>query len=307
MHNDDVAANALNEPADQNPICDYPGCAITAPHYHRETPDGEEIVRAEPVDQATAEHEQITPPPAPQGFADHRSIEHLGPDVQQAMDNFVNADGSVIDAVAEIEQLARRIAIDMLESREFENHIEAAIITRALGIAKRTAFELLRSREFHAKVMDIAWPKVHPGDDRAETVYTLCKTQMQEMLDSAELKDRIINVTKLWHYSERGKTASAAEVSLQCDHQWADDPKKLMQNGKICRRCGATQTGKTRPDAERHPDAQIVAPPSEPATTQPKPSIAHSQIAKLPCDVPEDADDDNPPPMTREEMDAYRD
>lgn len=121
-------------------------------------------------------------------------------------------------------QAARRIAIDMLESTEFTNRIEAAIITRAVGIAKRATFELLESNEFierlhkqsiafaatdefRARVMGIAWPSL--SDNRRD--------ELIKIVDVAE--------------QQQGAT---------CDHEWLgfqDDPAEAL--GLRCSKCGA--------------------------------------------------------------------
>lgn len=77
-----------------------------------------------------------------QGFAANDSYEERRNALfAQLCEICPGADGTARDIMEAIELLARRIAIDMLESKEFTDRIEAAIITRALVIAKRAAFD----------------------------------------------------------------------------------------------------------------------------------------------------------------------
>lgn len=177
-------------------VCDYPGCAITDPHYHRETPDGEEVVRAH------------APGSKPDGvispFAGTVSVIERQNEVLVrlcAMNPGSDLDSQ--DLMLAIDRLARRIAIDMLESTEFTNHIEAAITTRAFVIAKRVSFDLLASKEF------------------SDRIHTAQKAFIFELTQTAQFRGTVADMIHKWYYDERGKT---------------------------------------RPDAERHPDAQIIAP-----------------------------------------------
>ena len=217
--------------ASESPICDYPGCAISDPHYHRETPDGEEIVRAH------------VPGMKPIGltplFAAPGSLAEQNAQFQLSLDAFVNAGGAAINVAVAAELIARRIAIDMLASKEFSDRIHIAqkafifeltktqefksavgeiasnmigqntpvllesdefkdVIEEKIGeifddTFSRRTFGLLGSLGFRLKVMDIAWPKVDTDGIRKRTLSAIFSTMQRSLFNSDEF-EQIIHV-----------------------------------------------------------------------------------------------------------------
>ena len=214
----------------------------------------------DPPIEATADHEQITPPPEPQGFTSPDSIAECRELLFSLL--HVEIDAVTAKAIMEaIELLARRIAVDMLQSQEFKSAAGeiasnmdgqsvpillecdelqtrvAAIFNGMFNYAfGRRSIPLLESDRFKAKVMDIAWPKIDADADTTtagewvRTVEAIFKTTMQEhLLETDEFEQKIRAIV-----DERMTSNLKGTIRLR---------------------------GKTQPDAERHPDAQIVAPP----------------------------------------------
>lgn len=180
-----------------------------------------------PIDNATAVDEAEFE--SQQAFASIVPLKEHRTRLRVAIHECINAGRSEIDVAAEVEMIARRIAVDMLQSTEFQNRIDAAINTRALVIAKRATFDLLQTDEFKdafeekfdamfnyrfdaafnrlfdqrflnaseserfkAKVMDIAWPKADAAGDRVRTIEAIFKTTMQEnLLETDEFEQKI--------------------------------------------------------------------------------------------------------------------
>ena len=228
----------------------------------------------EPCEPEHHDHEQITPPPGPQGFTAPGTIEDRRKELYAALEleNWPNDDKILVA----VENLARRIAVDMLESAEFKDAIR-------------------------------------------DVIHFQCSHLINDTLDSAAFKAKVIAFAQHWYYNERGQTRP--DAVRQCDHQWlgfeCDDEAQAL--GQRCSKCGqirATpitdpadvpeeiveidEAGKVtavddpkemqaRLDAGMYPvksdPAQIVQPRQ---STDIPPLVDHSQIADRPCDVPDD-------------------
>ena len=105
-----------------------------------------------PIDQETRDHEQITPPPQTtigQGFAANDSFaERRNALFAELCVICPGADVTAREIMEAIELLARRIAIDLLASKEFSDRI--------LTAQKAFVFALTKTARFKAAVGEIA-------------------------------------------------------------------------------------------------------------------------------------------------------
>ena len=236
------------------------------------------------------------------------------------------ADGTAREIMEAIELLARRIAIDMLASKEFSERIhiaqkafifeltqtqefKSAVGEIASNMIGQNVPELLECNEFqvavaekfdemfeyaferrfvaasesdrfNAKIMDIAWPEMTaPQRDDLIGVIRQAQQHRESIYESAFLESDTFE-TKIRQIVDERMTSNLKEtIKVQCDHEWVDEGNKVIAPGvQWCRKCKAVRDENGNvfqqfpsPAAERHPDAQIIAPP----ITEPEPACDH--------------------------------